>query len=61
MVPTLITSRVGASPLEAKNKHKIPIGINSMCVAYSRPKNLINIFTYYKFIRRNGPPVSSYM
>ena len=28
-----------------KNKRKIPIGIKSMCVAYSRPKNLGNIFT----------------
>ena len=29
-----------------KNKNKITIGIRSMCLAYSRPKNLGNIFTY---------------
>ena len=44
-----------------KNKHKIPIGIKSMCVAYSRPKNLGNIFTYHKVDRLNVPPVSSYL
>ena len=44
-----------------KNKYKIPIGINSMCVAYSRPENLGNIFTYRKFDRLDGPPVSSYL
>ena len=44
-----------------KNKHKITIGINSMCVAYSRPKYLGNIFTYRKVDRIDGPPVSSYM
>ena len=42
-----------------KNKHKIPIGIKLMCVAYSRLKNLGNIFTYRKIDRLNGPPVSS--
>ena len=41
-----------------KNKHKIPIGINSMCVVYSRPKNLRNIFTYRKVDRLEGLPVS---
>ena len=44
-----------------KNKDNIPIGIKSMCVAYSRPKNLGNIFTYRKIDRLNGPPVSSYL
>ena len=44
-----------------KNKHKIPIGIKSVCVAYSRPKNLGNIFTYRKIDRLDGPPVSSYL
>ena len=44
-----------------KNKDKIPIGIKSMCVAYSRPKNLGNIFTYRKIDRLDGPPVSSYL
>ena len=39
-----------------KNKHKIPNGIKSMCVAYSRPKNLGNIFTYRKIDRLDGPP-----
>ena len=34
-----------------KNKHKIPIGIKFMCVAYSRPKNLGKIFTYHKIDR----------
>ena len=32
-----------------------------MCVAYSRPKNLGNIFTYRKIDRLDGPPVSSYL
>ena len=44
-----------------KNKNKIPIGIRSMCVAYSRPKNLGNIFTYRKIDRLDGPLVSSYL
>ena len=44
-----------------KNKHKIPIGINSMCVAYSHPKHLGNIFTYQKVDYPEGDPVSSYM
>ena len=61
MAPTLITSSVGASPLEAKNKHKTPIGITLMCVAYSRPKNIGNVFTYRKVDRLDGLPVSSYM
>ena len=44
-----------------KNKYKIPIGIRSMCVAYSRCNNLGNIFTYRKIDCLNGPPVSSYL
>ena len=41
-----------------KNKHKIPIGINSMCVAYSRPTKIGNISTYHKVDSLNGIPVS---
>ena len=48
-------------PLWRLKKHKIPIGIKSMCVAYSRPKNLGNFFTYCKIDRLDGPPVSSYL
>ena len=44
-----------------KNKHKIPIGIKSMCVAYILPKNLGKIFTYRKIDRLDGPLVSSYL
>ena len=44
-----------------KNKHNIPIGVNSMCVAYIHPINLGNIFTYRKVNCLGGPPVSSYM
>ena len=44
-----------------KNKYKTPIVIKSMCVVYSHPKNLGNIFTYCKVDRLNGPPVSSYL
>ena len=44
-----------------KNKNKIPIGIKSMCVEYSCPKNLSNIFTYCKIDRLDGPQVSSYL
>ena len=40
---------------------KIPIGINSMCVAYSRPKNLVNIFMYSKVDCLDGTSFSSYM
>ena len=43
------------------NKNKIPIGIRSMWVAYSLPKNMGNIFTYRKIDRLDGPPVSSYL
>ena len=43
-----------------KNKNKILIGIRSMCVAYSDPKNLGNIFTYRKIDRIDEPLVSSY-
>ena len=39
-----------------KNKNKIPIGIKSMCVAYSHPKNLGNIFTYKTIDHLDGPP-----
>ena len=35
------------------------IGIKSMCMAYSRPKNLGNIFTYRKIDRLDGLLVSS--
>ena len=42
-----------------KNKYKITIGIKSMCLAYRRPKNLRNIFTYRKIDSLDGPPVSS--
>ena len=38
-----------------KKNTKIPIGIRSMCVAYSCPKNLGNIFTCTKIDRLNGP------
>ena len=44
-----------------KNKHIIPIGIKSMCVAYSSPKNIGNIFTYRKNDRLDGLLVSSYL
>ena len=44
-----------------KNKYKIPIGIKSMCVAYSLPKNISNIFTYREVDRFDGHPVSSYL
>ena len=44
-----------------KNKQKRPIGIKSMCLAYSRPKNIDNIFTYPKVDRFYEPPVSSYL
>ena len=44
-----------------KNKRKIPIGTNSISVAYIRPKNLGNIFTYRKVDCLDGPPVSSYL
>ena len=44
-----------------KNKHKITIGINFMCVAYSRPKTIGNIFTYRMVDSLDGDPVSSYM
>ena len=44
-----------------KDKNKTPIGIRSMCVAYSRPKNLGNIFTYRRIDRLDGPLVSSYL
>ena len=44
-----------------KNRYKIPIGIKLMCVAYSRPKSLGNIFTYRKVDCLGGPSVSSYM
>ena len=44
-----------------KNKNNIPIGIRSMCVAYSRTKNLGNIFTYRKIDCLDGPLVSSYL
>ena len=44
-----------------KNNHQLPIGIKSMCVAYSRPRNLGNIFTYRKIDRLDGPPASSYL
>ena len=44
-----------------KTNTKKPIGINSMCVAYSRPKLSGNIFTYRKVNHIYGPPVSSYM
>ena len=44
-----------------KDKNKTPTDIRSMCVAYSRLKNLGNIFTYRKIDRLNGPPVSSYL
>ena len=60
MAPTLITSTMGASPLEAKKKHKIPIGIKYMCMAYSRPENFGDIFTYCKVNRLYGTPVSSH-
>ena len=56
----LLRTMWGPSLLREK-KHKIPIGINSMCVAYSRPKNLGNIFTYRKVDSFDGPPVSSNM
>ena len=61
MAPTTTSPAMGASPTEAKKQTKIPIGIKSMCVAYSRPKNLGNIFTYHKVDRLDGPPVSSYL
>ena len=44
-----------------KNKYNIPICIKFMCVAYSRPKNLGNIFMYCKVDRIYGPSMSSYM
>ena len=44
-----------------RKKNKIPIGIRSICVAYSRPKNLGNIFIYRKIDRLDGPPVSFYL
>ena len=44
-----------------KNKNKIPIGIRSMCVAYSRPNNLGKIFIYRKIDRLDDPSVSSYL
>ena len=52
---------MGASPIEAKKKKNITIGIKLVCVAYSRPKNLGNIFTYRKIDRLDGAPVSSYL
>ena len=44
-----------------KNKQKIPISINLMCVTYSRPKNIGNIFTYHRDDCLDGTPVSYYM
>ena len=44
-----------------KKKHKIPIGINSMCVASSRPKEIGNLFKYRKVNRLEGTHVSSYI
>ena len=50
------------SPLwRLNNKHKTSTGIKSMCMAYSRLKNLGNIFIYHKVDCHNGPPVSSYL
>ena len=50
------------SPLwRLNNKHKTSTGIKSMCMAYSRLKNLGNIFIYRKVDCHNGPPVSSYL
>ena len=61
MVPTLTPPAMGASPVEAFKKHKIPIGIKLMCVAYICPKNIVNIFTYRRVNRLEETPVSSYM
>ena len=61
MVPTLTPPAMGASPVEAKKQTKTPIVINSMYVAYSRPKIIGNIFTYHKVYSLKGPPVSYYM
>ena len=58
MVKKFTTSAMGASYSDAK-KHRI--GINSMCVAYSRTKNIGDILTYCKDDCLYGPPVSSYM
>ena len=44
-----------------KNKPKIPIGINLVCVPYTRPQKLGDIFMYRKVNRLNGALVSSYM
>ena len=35
--------------------------IDAMVVAFHRPLNLGNLFSYRKIHKRNGPPVSSYM
>ena len=43
-----------------KIKHIITIDIKLMCVAYSRPKIIGNIFTYQKVDHFDGPLVSSY-
>ena len=44
-----------------KNKNNTPMSIRSMCMAYSLPKNMGNIFIYRKIDRLDGPPISSYL
>ena len=61
MAPTLTTPAMGASLWRINNKYKIPIGINSMCVAYNHLKNLGKNFTYSKVDCIDGPPVFYYM
>jgi len=44
-----------------KNDNGHPIGVRQLCVAYSRPPNLGNLFSYRKIDNLAGPPVSSYL
>lgn len=56
-----ISAPLYSKPLaEIKNHNRVPIGIDRMIIAYSRPPNLGNILSYRKLDDTNGPPVSQY-
>jgi hypothetical protein len=58
---THISEPLYGRPLaELRNYNRIPLGINRLIIAYSRPPNLGNLLSYRK-LKNHGPPVSSYV